>query len=235
VSSTYIWRPPIEVGRATERAYALVKERLVFGGYKGGQRIPVDELRNELGVSKQPVTEAMRILAAEGFVQIVPQVGCRVVTFEHRDMLDFFQLFAAIEGTAARLAAERATPEQVEELRAVSSEIGRLLPRPEVERARGYLVLNREFHSVVHGMSGTDIVGRIGSSMYDRSDFFVNSLSAHLPHGPALADRHADHERIVAAIGAGDQSAAERAASDHILGTVAVIEAALERDRTQVA
>jgi DNA-binding GntR family transcriptional regulator len=235
VARPYAWRPPIDVGRATERAYSLAKERLVFGGYKAGERIPVDELRNELGVSKQPVTEAMRILAAEGFVQIVPQVGCRVVTFAHADIADFFQLFAAIEGTAARLAAERAAPDQLEELRAVSSEIGRLLPRPEADRARGYLVLNREFHSVIHGMAGTDIVGRIGSSMYDRSDFFVNSLSTHLPHGPALAERHADHERIVAAIAAGDRTAAERAASDHILGTVKLIEAALERDRAQVA
>jgi DNA-binding GntR family transcriptional regulator len=61
--------------------YDLLKERLLEGLYPAGTRLPTDDLRIELGVSKQPVMEALRRLSADGMIEIVPQVRL------HRDRL----------------------------------------------------------------------------------------------------------------------------------------------------
>ena len=62
-------------GPLNHAVYDMLRERLLEGRYPAGTRLPTDDLRAELGVSKQPVMEALRRLAADGVVQIVPQVG----------------------------------------------------------------------------------------------------------------------------------------------------------------
>ena len=59
--------------------YEMLKERLLEGTYQAGERLSVETLKTEFEVSKQPVMEALHRLAADGLVEIVPQVGCRVV------------------------------------------------------------------------------------------------------------------------------------------------------------
>ena len=215
-------------GYAAERAYATVKERLLCGDYRAGQRLSVDELRAELDVSKQPVMEALRLLHAENLVTIVPQVGCWVIEHAPADVADFFALMAAVEGQAAAIAAVRRTPAQLTELAAVSASIGMLRELDAGnDRARAYRVLNRQLHSVVHRMAATAIVEELGSSLYDRADLFIYGATQRSPMADAIDARHADHERIRAALARRDPPAAEKAARAHILGTVALIDAAL--------
>lgn len=200
------------------------------GVYKSGDRLSVGAIGQELRVSKQPVMESLRRLSTEGFVTITPQVGCSVTRYGWAELEDFFRLFAAGEGAATAMATERRTEEELERLRAVSARIGELRGDPSPDaRARGYRVLNREFHSLIHGMSRTAIVEALGSSFFDRSDFFINGVALVSPFADALDARHADHEAIVAALEPGDAEAARRAAEAHILGTVALIEAAVRR------
>ena len=218
-------------GSATERAYATVKERLLHGEYRAGQRLSVDELRAELEVSKQPMMEALRLLHAENLVTIVPQVGCWVIEHAPADVADFFALMAAVEGQAAAIAAVRRTPAQLTDLATVSARIGALRELdPGNDRARSYRALNRQFHSVVHRMAATAIVEELGSSLYDRADLFIYGATERSPMADAIESRHADHERIRAAIELGDAAAADAAAREHILGTVALIEQARARE-----
>jgi DNA-binding GntR family transcriptional regulator len=53
--------------------YDLLKERLLEGGYRAGERLPVEALKTEFGVSKQPIMDALRRLASDGRVDIIPQ------------------------------------------------------------------------------------------------------------------------------------------------------------------
>ena len=216
---------PRRGGLAAEDAYLSLKRRLTHGHYRAAERIDVDALRVEFGVSKQPIMEALRRLSAEGLVVIVPQVGCRVVDYDHADVTDFFALMAAVEGLAAAQAAERRTTAQLARLDSISSRIGVLGDLPGAEdRTEGYLSLNREFHSQVHQMSGTSIVEEIGSGLYDRADLFIHLSTSRSPLADTIAERHADHERIRDAIARSDAIAADRAARDHIFGTVELIE-----------
>jgi DNA-binding transcriptional MocR family regulator len=77
-------------GPLNQAVYDVLRERLLEGRYPVGTRLPTDDLRAELGVSKQPVMEALRRLAADGMVQIVPQVGCLVAGYDLHEVEDFY-------------------------------------------------------------------------------------------------------------------------------------------------
>jgi len=181
---------------AADGAYAMLKERITTGAYRGGERLSIDALRGELGVA----------------------------------------IMGAVEGAAAAMAAVRRTDAQLADLAEVSQRIGALVdvsdPR---RRADRYLVLNRRFHSLIHQMSGTAIVEQIGRGFYDRADFFINGTANRSPMEGVVAERHADHERIRAAVERGDADAAAVEARSHILGTVALIEAALSLESAESA
>jgi DNA-binding GntR family transcriptional regulator len=208
-----------------QRLYALVKERLLEGGYRGGERLVVAALAVECGVSRQPVYEALRRLSAEGFVEIIPRVGCRVRRHDLDEVRDFFELFAAVEGAAAAMAARRRDDDDLRLLRRLNAQIGGLLELEDgAERAHGYRLLNREFHSMIHRISGTPIVDAVASGLYDRSDFLINGATPVSPLADAIAARHRDHRAIIAALERGDDQRARLQAEGHIRATVPLIE-----------
>ncbi|MEA2271987.1 MAG: hypothetical protein QOI98_695 [Solirubrobacteraceae bacterium] len=214
--------------RAGERVYRALKERLLEGRYRPAERLNADELAAELDVSRQPVFDAFKRLSTEGLVTVRPNVGCAVAAYDMAEVRDYFRIFAAVEGAGAAMAAERRSAADLKALRRLNAQIGGLVGLDDGdERAQGYRTLNREFHSLIHAMCGTPIVESFGAAMYDRADFFINASSVISPFADTVGERHDDHVRIVAALEAGDPEAARAAASQHIYGTVELIERAI--------
>jgi DNA-binding GntR family transcriptional regulator len=210
--------------RLNHAAYDQLKERLLEGRYAAGERLSTEALRTEFGVSKQPVMEALRRLAGDGLIEIVPQVGSRVATYAPREVRDFFVMFGGFEGTIAGIAALRRTPRQLDELERISDQIGELRSSPDTsDRAHGYRVLNRRFHHAIHDMAHSRIMAETSQRMWDLSDFLINTSDVPQPFSSALDGRHADHERIRTALRAGDQETARTEMEQHIVGTVDVI------------
>jgi DNA-binding GntR family transcriptional regulator len=204
--------------------YDALKERLLEGGFPSGSRLSVEALKAEYGVSKQPIMDALRRLAADGLVEIIPQVGCRVPVYERQDVEAFFAVFGGTEGAVAGVAAYRCTAPQLEDLIAANAEIGLLRAEPDAStRAHGYRVLNRRFHSLIHEMAHSPVVAEISRRMWDMSDLLINTSGIQQPLASAVADRHDDHERIIAAFRERDVDAARREMEAHVVGTVTVI------------
>jgi DNA-binding GntR family transcriptional regulator len=212
--------------RLGSAVYEQLKERLLEGRHSAGERLRTEQLRQEFGVSKQPVMEALRRLSSDGLVEIVPQVGCVVTTYTPSDIEDFFALFGAFEGAIAAAAAERRVPSQLDDLERVSARIGALRAEPDAaRRAHGYRVLNREFHAVIHDMAHSRIMAEMSRRMWDMSDFLINTTGIPQPLASALPARHDDHERIREALRAQDAEEARRQMHEHIVETIAVIHA----------
>ena len=212
--------------RLNHAVYDQLKERLLEGRFTAGERLSTEALRTEFGVSKQPVMEALRRLAGDGLIEVVPQVGSRVATYSPREVSDFFVMFGGFEGTIAGIAALRRTPRQLDELERISSQIGALRSSPDTrDRAHGYRTLNRRFHHAIHDMAHSRIMAETSRRMWDLSDFLINTSDVPQPFSAALDGRHADHERIRAALQAGSQEAARAEMEHHIVGTVDVIRA----------
>jgi DNA-binding GntR family transcriptional regulator len=204
--------------------YDLLKERLLEGEFQAGERLSVESLKAEFGVSKQPVMDALRRLATAGLVEIIPQVGSRVPVYSGADVTDFFTIFGGMEGAVAGVAAQRCTGQQIETLVAINDEINDLAANPDpAARAHGYRLLNRRFHGVIHDMAHSPVVAELSHRMWDMSDLMISTTGVPQPLASAVADRHDDHEQIISALRDRDQAAARAAMDRHIVGTVAII------------
>jgi DNA-binding GntR family transcriptional regulator len=219
-------------GRARAHdAYAFLLTELLEGELGPGDWLSVVDIANQLGCSRVPVMEAIKRLAGEGFVVIVPQVGCRVAMPAADEVGDFFALFAAVEGCVTRLAAERRTTQDLRVFREVCARIDRELKRAGDAASRDplYRHLNLLFHTEIHRMAGAPSACRIAAAMWDRSDFYIKVAFGSLYFTRRVRQAHLAIRR---ALVAGDGDRAERAVKAHLR---AVGEAVSERLRTRVA
>jgi DNA-binding GntR family transcriptional regulator len=211
--------------RLASLIYDLVREQLLEGAYQAGDRLQIEMLKAEYGVSKQPIMDALRRLASDGLIEIIPQVGCRVPVYEPEDIAAFFAIFGGTEGAVAGVAAQRCTAEQLSSLAVVNADILRLAADPSpAARAHRYRILNRQFHGIVHAMAHSPVVAEISRRMWDMSDLIINTSGGPQPLAFAVPARHEDHERIIAALQRADPEGARAEMETHILGTVAVIQ-----------
>src|SRR5690606_12292208 len=99
-----------------ELVFEVLREAIITGKLRPGERLMEVQLAEELGVSRTPVREAIRKLELEGLVLMIPRRGAYVAEISMKDIADVFEIRAALEGLAAQLAAERCTPEEIENL-----------------------------------------------------------------------------------------------------------------------
>lgn len=203
-----------------DHVYDELKGMLFESRFAPGDWIPVDEVAGELNVSRQPVMDAVKRLAIEGFVVVVPQVGCKVREYSGDEIHEFFDLFAEGEAVVAELAAKRATADDVVKLQIMSGQIEQLssLKLGKFDLARVYRGLNRTLHSEIRRIARSAPVTEIVEAMGDRSDFFV-ATSGRPMFAETLTAAQTEHLEIIAAISKGNASAARDAMRRHVLGT----------------
>lgn len=203
--------------RLVDQAYAHIKKVLLDGLARDSEWFAIDEIADELGISRQPVMDAVKRLSLEGFIEIVPQVGCRTKSPTPGEIADFFRFFAAGEGLIGQLAAERATTEDILQLKMLSAQIGALGDwdgDPEA-RARSYRLLNRQFHAELRRIARSPTVSDIVESLADRSDFYI-AQAGNAQFNEHVTPAHDEHEAIVRAIRAHDGELARRTSEQHI-------------------
>jgi len=110
-------------GNAAETAYAVVREAIVTNVLKPGTRLRADELAKRLGISKTPVREALRKLQAEHLVTVGAGNALTVKTLSEEQLIEIYYTREALEGMAARLAAENAGQIEQARLRAILDEM----------------------------------------------------------------------------------------------------------------
>jgi DNA-binding GntR family transcriptional regulator len=214
--------------RLNSYVYDVVRERLLDGCWRAGESIAVDALRLELGVSKQPVMDALRRLASDDLVEIIPQVGCRVPVYERTDLADFFTIFASAEGEATAISARRRNDADLAALQVINDRIGRIEKKSTADdRAREYRRLNRDFHSVVLDMADSAFASLVSRRMWDISDLLINTVVGSHSVGDEIDERHHDHARIIEALRDRDEGAARQFMRAHILRNIPML--AVER------
>ncbi len=204
--------------RRTDVVYDHIKQSILDGILDAQPWIPIERISADLDVSRQPVMDSLKRLAIEGFVTIVPQVGCRLRRYEPTQIEDFFKLFAEGEALVAELAASRADEDDVTEMRAISARIGRLRTgvMSDQERGRAYRLLNRALHLRMRQTARSPAVAEIVEGLGDRSDFFI-ALARRPIFAARLEEAHAEHEALLTQIAAGDADAAHAVIRAHIL------------------
>lgn len=194
---------------------SILRERIYDHRYASGTRLRQEQLSAELGISRTPIREALRMLEQEGLVKLEPGQGARVVTVDLASLLEAYELREVVDGLAARLAAIRgATPEWTAHLeRTVQIQKRALEPWD----SRSYTLANVDFHSQIALMSANRFV--IGQMSIIRMTTQVFAPVALLDRSRAVSAIE-EHERILAAIVAGNADDAERLARLHIRATI---------------
>lgn len=136
---------------ASTRAYRRLKDQILSCELAPGVSLNEGRLAEALALSKTPVREALAMLAHEGFVEVLPRQGYRVTDLTVADVQELFHLRLLLEPAATALAAERATADQLHELR-------RLAEGPaggrEPEPYETFVIRDREFHVRLAEASG---------------------------------------------------------------------------------
>ncbi len=137
------------VAPAESRAAVVARElrdAILGGELKPGERIKQDAVAQRLGVSRLPVREALRELAGEGLVTLERDVGARVAPLDHAELIEVYLLRETIEPMMAAAAARRITEEEVAEIREID---GRSAPAVKTDDVPAYLDIDRDFHTAV--------------------------------------------------------------------------------------
>ncbi len=192
-------------GRLAEYAYEYTKRMLFDGRLAPGAKLRVEDVVASLRTSRQPVMDAFKRLASEGYLEITPQVGCRVVVPDAAEIADFFLILGAVQGLAADIAAGRHTPSEADRFRALADAIDASAADPLTpEAAHATHVLDHDFQQQLRSMAHSDAVERLAAGLLDRRDFYITCV----PNGEfAFAERmlaaRGAHRAIVDAVAAG--------------------------------
>ena len=196
----------------TRRAYESVQEGIAAGELPAGSWLREPVVAARLGISRTPVREALRMLAAEGAVELVHNRGARVVRWSAEDIDEVYRLRGLLEGHGAALAARSATPEQVDHVRSCQRRYEEALREgPDSPRSAA---CNDDFHAAVMTAAGSPrlaaLLGTISSA----------PLVARALRQYGEDDRRRSvlqHRDILLALTRRDEDLAEAAMRSHIL------------------
>jgi GntR family transcriptional regulator, vanillate catabolism transcriptional regulator len=144
----------------TGRTLLNLREMLLRGDFQPGDRISELPLVARLGVSRTPIRLALDRLSHEGLLEVVPSGGFVVRSFTLSDVWDAIELRGVLEGTAARLAAERLTENrELNPMRRIQQEMDLVLP-PTLDSFARYLDLNGAFHAAIVDLAKSSMLKR---------------------------------------------------------------------------
>jgi GntR family transcriptional regulator of vanillate catabolism len=202
------------------RALLRLRQLLFDGAFPAGTRMAELPLVERLGVSRTPLREALSTLAHEGLLELLPGGGYAVRTFTRADIADAIELRGVLEGTAARLAAERlAAPEAVVILDDINSEMEGVVHAEGFAMFERYLALNERFHRAVVGLAAAPILERALAQVvalpFASPNAFVLAEAELRESREILVIAHHQHREIACAIRRGEGTRAEALGREH--------------------
>ena len=203
------------------KALLGVRDLVYSGAFGAGARLSEIIVSERLGLSRTPVRAALARLEQEGILEAIPSGGYAVRSFTEADVIDAIEVRGVMEGTAARLAAERGVPPaRLGAWKKILAALDAIVAEPpETMDFDSYVSLNADFHDMLAGLSGSGIVRReieralqlpfAGPSAFLRAQTDVLAFRASLTVGQA------HHRAIVNAVEFREGARAEAMAREH--------------------
>jgi DNA-binding GntR family transcriptional regulator len=214
----------------------VIEEAIVSGELAPGSVLRQEQLSERFGVSRTPVREALRRLAALGLVSFEPNRGVRVRTLTHHDLREAFLVRAELEGLVTEIAAQKMTPEALEELGECETRFSRLTKEVRSHEPGGgrrslmseWMRANHAFHDVLYRVADVPYIESVSKAA--RRTFSGPAVWApaddHLDH---LYERNqAEHRAIRQALLAGSVGGARELAREHVMHSFELLTTILE-------
>jgi DNA-binding GntR family transcriptional regulator len=198
------------VRNASVAATELIREAIIDGRLKPGQRLKEEDLAGQLGISRTPIREALLMLQVEGLIVATPNRGATVRVHTPEDLEDLYALRALLEGHAARRAGPRISEEQVVQLRESCDRFEELSPHEEL---RELVRENLFFHSTILDIAGSARLASMVRRVIELP-LVYKSYIWYSPDQKRISSHY--HRQIVNALATGDAERAELVMKEHV-------------------
>jgi len=128
-----------------EKILETIRDAIISGGLKAGEKVAEPELAERFGISRTPIREAFRQLESEGYLTVIPRKGAVVASFSQKDVEEFYAIKSILEGYAARKACTRLTPREIEKLQAINEKLQLLAEDGDVKH---FFKVHNSFHEL---------------------------------------------------------------------------------------
>lgn len=193
----------------TQRAYALIWEKITTLELAPGAPINDQELAEALEMGMVPVREALRLLAHENLVEITPRHGLYVANADVPDLEQLSEIRLSLEALSARLAAQRATPDDLVVLEALRQEQASV---PQ-EASHRLFEVDHKFHQAIAKASGNKYLAQTLDRLFGLSRRLWYLVLPQLGYLPTAVEKHLE---LVEAIKTGDADRAEQIMREHV-------------------
>ena len=197
--------------------FNTLRQAILRGELKPGERLMEIQLANKLGVSRTPIREAIRKLELEGLVLMIPRKGAEVAEITEKNMLDVLEVRRALEELAVKLACERITEEEIQELKDAADAFQKILSAKDITKIAE---ADEAFHDVIFKSTGNDrliqLLNSLREQMYRSRLEYLKREEYH----PQLLE---EHQQIIDRITRKDQSEAAELIDRHIGNQVDVM------------
>jgi DNA-binding GntR family transcriptional regulator len=190
-----------------QSVYDALIDLIVGGDLPPGQHMVETDLARQLGVSRQPIREALHRMEAEGWVDLRPSQGAFVHVPTDQEVDELLDVRALLEAETARLAAGRATPEAVARLREICAEGEAATQADDFGRA---VAANDAFHAEVAGIAGNSVLAELADIIGRRVQWYYRVVAPARGHAS-----WAEHDELIDAIEASDGERAQLLARKH--------------------
>lgn len=147
----------------------VIREAILSGALKPGERLAQEELANHLEVSSTPVREALRQLEAEGLIEHIPHKGVRVAELSAEDVREVYMIRGVLEALATRLAVPDLSNNDLRDLEELHQQMADLLSRNSLQQLGD---VNRQFHMTLYKASNSRILCDMINSLWTRLPWF---------------------------------------------------------------
>ena len=194
----------------TDELVDIIRDRILKGEYKIGEKIKENKIATEFKVSRTPIREAFKQLESEGLIDYIPNRGCFAKGFTQQDIEDIYAVRRALEIMAVEWAVSRISDSQIEALREQSELMEFYTSRKDSEKV---LELNSAYHDIIYDAAGSRFMAQILRSY---KEYIEQTRKVILYEQAYLEDILQEHKNILAAIIDRDTEGAKAAMAAHL-------------------
>lgn len=198
----------------TDSIAGVVRERILKGEYKIGEKIKETHVAEELSVSRTPIRKAFKQLEAEGLIEYVPNKGCYAKGFTRRDIEDIYAIRKALEELTTEWAVSRITDEEVAKLNAKCDKMQGYVDKGDSAHV---LSVNKEFHEIIYQATGSRFMSQVLRSYKEYIEQTTRPIFYEKKFLQAIVD---EHRAIVKGFEAHDTEQAVAAMSAHMTNSM---------------
>ena len=195
---------PVSRNTLARQVYELLRRQIFDGTLRPGERLVESEIATAVGTSRGPVREAIAMLQRGGLVRSDPFVGASIIDLDNREIVEIYSLRSVLEGYAASLATQRRTPEEIGELRKITSRMRDAKGPRSVARLRE---LDGEFHGTLVQLAGDEQLWQAWERLRTRIALYHSTVESAFRDGKELARMH---DLLIDALQGDDAAATER-------------------------